>query len=151
MALNSFKTLYHAVTEEDSITDNSLEDSGHERMIFVPGNIGLIRDTDGQVIEQTWGYSTKPYPLPERNLDDIRAFVDARLVENPDVKWGLLNLEAPHLPLIDFRGSVQDRNRTLNAVKDGVLIVRNLDQNIYVVIYLRNMYWRNFQLKNLNG
>lgn len=125
MALNSFKTLYHAVTEEDSITDNSLESSGHERMIFVPSNIGSIRDTDGQIIQQTWGYNSTLYPLPERNLDDIRTFVNARLAENPDAKWGLLNLEAPHLPLIDFRGSSQNRDRVLNAIKDIFVMLKS--------------------------
>lgn len=116
MALNSFKTLYHAVTEEDTTTDNSLESFDHERMIYVPGNIGLIRDTDGDVIKQSWWTGGNLYPLPERNLDEIRTFVNAELVKNPDAKWGLLNLEAPHLKLINGDGSEENRTRAANAV-----------------------------------
>lgn len=125
MALNNFKTLYHAVTDENEATDNSLEEFGHERMIFVAGNIGLIKDTDGEVIKQQWWTNSSFYPLPERNLDELKTFIDSELVKNPDAKWGILNLEAPHLNIINNLSgnniplvSESVRNRVIKAFQD---------------------------------
>jgi hypothetical protein len=146
--MSDFKIFYTNVTGEDQATDDYPEQFGHERSLFLPGNIGLKRDTNGDIITETYDLGTEEgtrvWPVLEKDNDAIAQKVDGQLALMPNAKHGVLNLETPFMKFITGDYNVNYRKRAIDTIIDTFEFLKTNYPDIKWTNY--NMpnrkYWR---------
>ena len=141
--MSDFKILYTNVTGEDQATDDYPEQFGHKRCLYLPGNKGYMKDTDGNIMTEVYDLGTEEgtrvWPVLERDLEGLAEAVEQQLTLMPNVEWGMLNLEVPYMKFITGSYNENYRDRALKSITETFGFLKTNYPNIK---------WSNYNMPN---